>query len=384
MKFMARVSALLLSVVINQALANEASSLHGFVTLGAIMHQEDKLRCAANAEKGSDWITPSAAGVQARYHFSPQWSATAQVVIAPDEQDRRRLGVSADWFFASYQASDNWQLRVGKLRLPLLMFSEKLHVGVGYPMACLPAEVYSLTPINSYKGADVLWRHDVGDVEVTVQPYVGYNDFYYRNTEDGIGAPQKYYQLSLDNLKGINVHIEALNERLKLRLSYLQAELNDRSGWTDSLVQMGFAGYALNKTPASLASLGFSWQDQGWMFLAEATRREIEQAGTANPTGCYGLIGKQLGAWMPYVSYALVDSERGEVKGLPKPIFQQATTVLGMNYRLNAQSLLKAEWRWVAIGKDNTSKEVSVDRDTGKALSDTQFNVLQFTYNYYF
>lgn len=245
-----------LGCCLGQAWAAESSSLHGFISVGAIMHEDDRVRCAANAEKGSDWVTPTVAGVQARYQFSPQWSATAQIVIAPDEQDRRRFGVSADWFFASYQATDELQLRAGKLRLPLLMFSEKLHVGVGYPMACLPAEVYSLMPINSYNGADVLWRHDVGEAELTVQPYLGYNDFYYRNTEDGAGALQKYYQLSLDNIKGINLHLSALNERLKLRAGYLQAELNDRSGWTDGLVNLGFAGYALNHTPARLASMG--------------------------------------------------------------------------------------------------------------------------------
>lgn len=185
-------------------------------------------------------------------------------------------------------------------------------------------------------------------------------------------------------IKGVNLHLSGFSDRFKLRAGYLQAELNDRSGWTDDLVKLGYAGYELRATPASLASLGVSWQDQGWMLLAEATRREINQAGTSNPTGWYALLGKQLGAWMPYVSYASVDSEKTAVKGIPKPVFQQSTTALGLNYRLSAQSLLKAEWRWVDVGKDNTSKEASVDRATGLALSDKQFSVLQFTYNYYF
>lgn len=94
--------------------ASKSSSLHGFITVGAIMHQEDSIRFGANSEKGVDWLTPSVAGVQARYQFSPLWSATAQVVVAPDEQDQRRLGIRADWFFASYQATDEVQIRLGK------------------------------------------------------------------------------------------------------------------------------------------------------------------------------------------------------------------------------------------------------------------------------
>lgn len=120
------------------------------------------------------------------------------------------------------------------------------------------------------------------------------------------------------------------------------------------------------------------------MLLAEATRREIDQAGTSNPTGWYGLVGKKWAAWMPYVSYASVDSEQGSVKGIPKPIFQQTSLAVGLNYHWSSQSLLKAEWRRVEVGNENTSKEASVNRETGLALSDTQFNVLQFTYNYYF
>lgn len=364
--------------------ASESSSLHGFITVGAIMHQEDSIRFGANSEKGVDWLTPSVAGVQARYQFSPLWSATAQVVVAPDEQDQRRLGIRADWFFASYQATDEVQIRLGKLRLPLLMFSEKINVGVGYPMTFLPDEVYSLMPVNSYNGVDVLWRQEVGSVELTVQPYVGLIDFYYRNVERTAGAPQNYYAMSLDNIKGINLHLSALNERLKLRAGYLHAELNDRSGWTDGLVNMGYTGYALNNTPSTRASLGMSWMNNGWMFVSEITRREIEQAGISNATGWYALLGKRWGDWMPYISYASVNSDRSKVKNIPRPIFEQNTIALGMNYHLDKQSLIKAEWRRVSVGKDNDSQRASVFRETGMPLSDIEFDVLQFTYNYYF
>ena len=84
--------------------------------------------------------------------ITPQWSATAQVRLAPADNNDDRWRPDSAWAFVAWRPNDDWLLRAGKLRVPLYLYSESLDVGVSHDMAHLPFEMYSIVPNNDFKG----------------------------------------------------------------------------------------------------------------------------------------------------------------------------------------------------------------------------------------
>ena len=67
-------------------------------------------------------------------------------------------------------------LRAGRMRLPLYMYSESLDVGVAQDMARLPMEMYSIIPSNEYNGVSIGHTRATSllpDGELAIEAYGG-------------------------------------------------------------------------------------------------------------------------------------------------------------------------------------------------------------------
>src|SRR5574343_1142659 len=84
-------------------------------------------------------------GAQVDARFSQAWSATVQAKVAPSDHSDSQWQPSIAWAFISWRPSDDWLIRAGKIRLPMMLNTENSDVGPTYDFVRLPLEVYSIT-----------------------------------------------------------------------------------------------------------------------------------------------------------------------------------------------------------------------------------------------
>ncbi|MBT9520536.1 MAG: hypothetical protein IV101_06545, partial [Dechloromonas sp.] len=80
-------------------------------------------------------------GGQLDARLSQQWSATIQAKLAPSDHNDTDWQTSLAWAFVSWRPSDDWLIRAGKIRLPLMLNTENNDVGATFDFARLPQEV---------------------------------------------------------------------------------------------------------------------------------------------------------------------------------------------------------------------------------------------------
>ena len=103
-----------------------------------------------------DFQQSAIAGINGKVDFD-HYSAVLQITALGANEFNAQI----EWGFLEYRANPSWDFRMGRLRLPLYMFSDTLEVGYTFPWVTPPAEVYSLVPFSNYSGAEVVYEDQV-------------------------------------------------------------------------------------------------------------------------------------------------------------------------------------------------------------------------------
>lgn len=166
-------AALAAACMASAAQADEALSLSGFASLvgGKVISGERDhpmvnypYPCPCfiadyghGALYGPHWTIKqeSKVGVQASYAFTPNLSATAQVVGRGVDNIKAGL----EWAYLSYDVSPTWTVQVGRKRLPIYYYSDFQDVGYAYTWVRPPADIYGWEVIN-YNGINATYRSD--------------------------------------------------------------------------------------------------------------------------------------------------------------------------------------------------------------------------------
>jgi len=108
----------------------------------------------------------SRAGLQGTWVFNQSFSATAQVTArATDAAARLELA------YLTY-AWANWQLQVGRKRIPLYFYSDFQDVGIAYPWVSPPPDLYGSEATN-YNGVSLRYRGSVSGIGVSASAFTG-------------------------------------------------------------------------------------------------------------------------------------------------------------------------------------------------------------------
>ncbi len=151
-------------------------SISGFGTVGVAKSDTDKAQFVRynQAEGVADgWRLglDTNLGLQTTYQFTDKLSATAQVLTRQNTSPTFTTDLT--WAFVKYRATDEVNVRVGRVQLPTFLISDYQNVGYANTMMRPPVELYAQVPLESIDGADVNWQHAFGDTNVTVQAVVG-------------------------------------------------------------------------------------------------------------------------------------------------------------------------------------------------------------------
>lgn len=330
-----------------QAMAIEDIRINGFLTAAATQTDADS---PYNIDLASDELRfdgrDNRLGLQIAADINERMSFTMQLLAraVPDN-----FNAEADWAFVGYDVSDDLQVRAGKVKLPTFLTSDYIEVGYAYPWIRPPQEVYSLSPITSLSGVDVLWTVPVGNNRLLVQPYYGNSSgtgfVTGMQAESGPPFPEVGTEVNFEakQLAGINL---ALSTDIgTFRVGYLTTQ-----------VSSGFGGGFIDDDKATFMSVGMNIDWNNFVGYAEWAARDQDdnaEIGFPDQKAWYVTAGYRIGPWLPSITYAQLEAGSPDNESVKAYTQEQSSVTLGVRYELAAGAALKFEATRVEPKNDN-------------------------------
>ncbi len=418
---------LIAGLLLTAASAWANSQLSVFGTLGAAVSDQDFVY-QRHLTDDATVIHDSLLGLQLDTALSQQVQLTVQTKFAASTHDDNAWEPSLSWAFLSWRPENDVLVRVGKLRLPLMLYSANSDVGTTFPLARMPQELYSLLPSTDVKGLAVskTWLH--ANREWTLESYLGKtrSDWRYFMREELLpefttGTLYIGTEMILAGLV-----LETSSEDTTWRLGFHHAEVESDYGALPSdfpfvSIAPGIGYFkvfealpgppvpTVEKLLVDVLTVGFDLAlPHDWRVLGEYGRRRISNAiiGPDTSAGYLALL-KTSGRWTPYVYWAGIRSHK-DALGLYQKVnhnrvpefipdaallnatqrleadlqgaVDQYSVAFGATYRLSPTRQLKAEWSHTRSG----ATSYMIDAPLAEENGGRQINVFSLLYHFTF
>ncbi len=241
------------------------------------------------------WTIPSLLGLQANYTIDPKSSLTAQLVAYGAENYR----VQDVWTYGTYNVNEDLSVRVGRQRIPFYMLSEVLDVGLAYPWARPPLDLYSVQE-DSYNGISSQWKWQKGDWSGGITALFGSLS---NNAND---TPYFPVGLSAKNLRGIKFDAYWGNLTLFASYNVEQLHLNVQDDQSPGqkyynlnrlLLAVGQPG--ITDETAGYEDVGLTYDNGSLLVMSEIGDQFYSQGILQDQFRGYVLVGYHLGAFLP-------------------------------------------------------------------------------------
>jgi hypothetical protein len=359
-------------------------AVSGFGTLGWAQSDREQAYQRFIDSDGS-WRRDSKLGAQLDVSWTPQWSATAQVLYRPSERSDNRDTLQPAWLFGSWRPDNDTLIRLGKQRMPVCLNSENLEVGQTYDFVRLPVEMYTITPTQDFTGlygSHTWWR---GEGEFSVEAMYGLSPLWHRSHLRDLGT--RFSKLDTQ-VFSLVANWRDGRGRWRLGWHHARSKSADGSGIPHDYPYVAPGFYLVQGAGVPTRShvsndvlvLGAELQlAPAWRLVAEAARNfQHEMRVAPGSAGGYLALIHQRGAWSPYVSLSrLVSLGAGarltaqlDATVLPGtdpqtlainasqraaadayPVVFQTSLAVGASYALSATTKLKLEWLDTRIGR---------------------------------
>lgn len=389
----------------------------GFGTVGYA--QSDKAyRYQRWIDNDGTLLRDSVIGGQLDLRFNQQWGAAIQGKIAPSDHHDSAVAATLSWAFLSWRPVDDVLIRLGKLRVPMMLNTENHDVGVTYDFVRLPIEVYSIIPTTDFVGLSISKSWLANDMEWTVEGYTGRagnkTRYYGREITDTQPRPGSWFIDSDVHSTGLVVSFRGLENMFRIGIHEARAY---RDGGITSDIPFvppngPIPGYYDVRNGVHENGLRISVQSLGASFMLPANVRltsEVAHMGFNGASsgfsrwGAYLALSRKFGGWTPYVSFAKTRSSASSLNlyraieaaagnfGPPMSSYQklnadilapydQWTWAIGTSYRVTTRSLLKAEWAQTSTGLVSTF----IDAPAGGDSAGKRLNVFSLSYSFSF
>jgi len=282
-------------------------------------------------------------GLQGDIRFNDNFNASVQVVKRPqDDWSSPEL----EWAYIGYSVSD-FNLKVGRLRLPLFLSSEYYYVGQAYTSARPPQEVYnSILGLTSYDGVSGTWDIEINDDSyLTLTPYAGIES---DGTVD-IGVVN--YDFDIEKTLGFNSEISGFDYRIMFNYAHFKYAV-------DVTTPLGSQHYAADSI--NIYTLGL---EKSWDQLTLTTEVLIDKMHF----NWYSNIAYNIDKFTPYVTYA--ESHHS---------LKNNSLLLGLRYDLTTTVSLNAEWKYTDANGGSNGELIKIpdDGDTDAQLYTVMLNFI--------
>lgn len=421
-KFIGWVLAIVFGVLALPAAAD--ISVSGFGTVG-YARSDQAYNYQRVVNDAGTFKRDSVLGVQLDAKLNNEFGFTLQGKAASSIKNDKDIDATISWAFLSWRPSNDWLIRVGRVRDSLYLHNENMDVGTTFDFARLPAEVYTTSQTTDGDGVSVdkTWNIDGG--ELTLQGYRGiartHYRFYRRDAVAPLFSSGAYFVPVKLNVFGMA--LTWLRDDNTFRASYADTyiKITDDQVMPATFPYVALApGVGYYQTTDLLPGPGVPTEKNihavvyamgmdvavggGVRAMGEYVRRNVRNIETGpDSQGGYLALLKPIGAWTPYVSVACLEvmprtrnlynrvngntvsgsallnaSQRAGADGIIA--YDQATWALGSSYRITPTSKVKAEWARTRTGDMSSFIDAPPGGESGKKT----INVFSFSYNVVF
>lgn len=303
--------------------------LNGFFSTGYARADNDAGFAGINEE--SEVADLSLMALQGTFSINDDTKAVMQLISRGSEDWETEL----EWAYLSHQLTSNLQIRAGKMRLPLFIYSDSLEVGYAQPWARPPEAVYGPLTVNNYVGADATYTYSLGGSAITTQLFSGFTD----DTSADTGASVEFR-----NTVGLNAEWTDYVWKARAVVTTTEASINSQT-----------AGQLADGDRGNFYGLGFGYDNGTWQVISEVTRIEVDGPFT-DTDSAYVTVARRINSLTPYVSVGRVESKDDDERAgspLAFPLNAQRDEYsVGMRWDVLSGVAVKFDWTY-ATGFEN-------------------------------
>lgn len=241
--------------------------------------------------------------VQVRADLADKLSATAQIIAKGSEGYDAKF----NWAYMAYQLTNELNLKAGRFRSPLFMYSDFLDVGYAYHWISPPDSVYNLSGFDSTDGVMLEHQTDWGPVTSNASLSVG------RTVADLEGG-------TLDSKRSWTVTWGLNYDWLTFRLVHSEADVTISGEQFDSLSgalenfgvsEATLDSMLLESDYGSFDGVGIGIDTGSFFAVAEYTETKGEDSFSPDPTKAwYVSAGARFGQW---TLYGTVENKQSDI-----------------------------------------------------------------------
>lgn len=312
-------------------------SINGFFTGKMVVANNDA--GFDNATTTPNFADGSKLGLQGSFALTDQTQVVAQLVGRGSDSWTPEM----EWAFLSHDFDNGLVTRVGRLRLPLYMYSDYLEVGYAQPWATPPADVYTIAPITSFNGVDATYQRDLGDATLALQASYGSDSSSGEN--NSVGADVEF-----SDIAGLSATLSY--EEWVFRTTYFQTELN-----SDRIIGLSNLDRFDNNL-GQFFGAGVSYDNGSLIAISEYTVSKVE-GDYSDTESAYITLAYRINAFTPYVNYSYLKTtdDENRVEGTAESVvlnWQRSTYSVGTRYDINANLALKLDVTYAGDFGDTT------------------------------
>lgn len=249
----------------------EKSSISGFGSLSATYADSESLGFRRDVTQQGvydevSYEVDSLLGLQFDHQFNDSLKATVQTVLK--QRAVNDLDSSVEWAYLSYQNTNDWKARFGRIAINMTLIDEFGNVGYAYDWVRPTKEFYSPTPIYSIDGGDFTWRRVTENGVASVKLFAGNSKRHYESSD-------------FDMTPFIGAAFQYEANRLSYRASLSQTQLTHFYSERVSLLEENYSSVVLPEVQTILNklnidgswvnhySLGADYRHGDWRILGE-------------------------------------------------------------------------------------------------------------------
>ncbi|MBF0351460.1 MAG: hypothetical protein HQM11_10545 [SAR324 cluster bacterium] len=291
-------------------------------------------------------------GLQLNVEMSPQTDFTIQVTGQGEHDYQDRYQPHVDWLYVRRQVTDNFQIKLGRLRMPNFLYSDTMLVGYTYPWLMPPDEAYMTVPISSIEALDLLYTMQIKDYTFQIQAGVGTGESWHeQNPSNGISTSIDWGNMKQSEYFQFQLSSDSLTARLGIsHVLWDEVYVNANPDGSDL--------HYLKDAAVNFNSEGLRYDDQNFMFIMERTQFTVDETNLqnyyVNVVGVYATAGYYISPeWQAHLTYSTQQNYDIYINAVDKNktflIKHQNTKILGVRHELDQGVSLKLEYRSVEV-----------------------------------
>lgn len=246
-------------------------------------------------------------------------SLSAQLLAHSSEE--RESGI--EWLYLSYEPSQNWRFKLGKLRTPFFRYSDVIDVGFAYPWILPPQQVYSGYLFSNYEGASATYISSFDDFNFEFEAYYG-------KYEGDLSQDDSKVAIDVNGIYGAIFSINSGNFSARFstfKSSDFSVDVPELTQFSNALESAGFIQNAESLRfdgSANVYQASLNYDNLDYFFAAEGMKIVSDLLAVPRIDAYYLTAGYNFYPFQAHVTYSVSSSSYSTSDNLiPKGVNQQ-------------------------------------------------------------